>query len=43
MADILLEDVNPNGNVQAIVEVENDACYFYLFGAEDTELGVKSV
>jgi hypothetical protein len=43
MAEILLEDVNPNGNIQAIVEAENDACYFYLCGASEIEFDVKSV
>ncbi len=43
MRQTLLEDVNANGNVQAVVEVENGACYFYLFGAPETELEVKSV
>ena len=43
MAETLLEDVNPNGNIQAVVESDDDACYFYLFAAPDTQLGVKSV
>jgi hypothetical protein len=43
MAETLLEEVNPNGNIQAIVESDDDACYFYLFSAPDTKLGTKSV
>jgi len=29
MADTLLKEVNPNGNAQAIVESDDDTCYFY--------------
>ena len=31
MTETLLEEVNPNGNVQAIVESDDDTRYFYLF------------
>jgi hypothetical protein len=40
---LLLEENNPNGNIQAIVESEDGACYFYLCGAPETKFGVKPV
>lgn len=43
MAAVLLEDVGPNGNTQAVVEVDEEVCYFYLFGAEETDFGMRSV
>src|SRR5215813_1149498 len=43
MAEILLEEVNPNGNIQAVVECDDHVCYFYLFVAPDTQFGMKSV
>src|SRR5262249_37105605 len=43
MAETLLEEVNPNGNIQAVVESDDDVCYFYLFAAPDTQFGMKSV
>ena len=43
MAETLLEEVNPNGNIQAVVESDDDTCYFYLFAAPHTQLGTKSV
>jgi len=43
MAETLLEEVNRNGNIQAVVESDDDACYFYLFAAPHTQLGMKSV
>jgi hypothetical protein len=42
MSEILFEEVNPNGNIQALVEVEADVCFFYLHGAPETEFGVKT-
>jgi suppressor of fused protein SUFU len=39
----LFEEVSPFGNIQAVVEVESQACYFYLFGAPSTEFGMRSV
>src|SRR6516225_6527991 len=42
MVATLLKEVNPNGNIQAVVESDDDACYFYLF-APHTQLGTKSV
>ena len=41
--DVLLEEYNPNGNIQAAVECDSDACYFYLVGDPETELGTRSV
>jgi Suppressor of fused protein (SUFU) len=43
MTETLLEEVNPNGNVQAVVESDDDVCYFYLFAAPDTQFETKSV
>ena len=43
MAEVLFEEVGPNGNLQAVVESDGDVCYFYLFGASDTDFGMKSV
>jgi hypothetical protein len=43
MADVLFEDSGPNGNIQAVVEADEDVCFFYLFGAEGSDFGMKSV
>src|SRR5262245_2212807 len=43
MAATLLAEVNPNGNIQAVVESDDHACYFHLFAAPATQLGMKSV
>jgi hypothetical protein len=43
MTAALLEEVNPNGNIQAVVESDDDVCYFYLFAAPGTQFGMKSV
>ncbi len=43
MSEILLEDIGPNGNIQAIVESTAQATYFYLHGAVETDFGVRSV
>jgi hypothetical protein len=43
VSNILLEQISPLGNVQAIVEADDDTVFFYLNGAPDTGLGVKSV
>lgn len=43
MADVLLEEVGPNGNIQAVVEADDRVCYFYLFSAPETNLGMKAV
>jgi len=43
MTEILLEEVNPNGNIQAVVESDDDVCYFYLFGAAETKFGMRAV
>ncbi|MFO0864612.1 MAG: hypothetical protein U0744_08180 [Gemmataceae bacterium] len=39
----LLEQVGPNGNVQAVVEADEYSAYFYLFGSKDSGLGMRSV
>jgi hypothetical protein len=41
--DVLLEEYNPYGNIQAVVEVSSGACYFYLVGDADTDFGTHSV
>jgi hypothetical protein len=43
MTEVLLEEVGPNGNVQAIVECDDRVCFLYLFGAENTQIGTKAV
>lgn len=43
MAEVLLEEVGPNGNIQAVVEADEDVCFFYLFGAEGGDFGMRSV
>src|SRR4051812_32418586 len=42
-ADVLLEGTGPNGNIQAMVESDDRVCYFYLFGAPETDFGMRSV
>ena len=41
--DVILEEVSPFGNIQAIVEVDSRTCYFYIFGEERSEFGTRSV
>lgn len=43
MGETLFEEVGPLGNVQAVVECDKRACYFYLNGADDTDFGMRSV
>lgn len=43
MADVLLEEVNPNGNIQAVVEADEQVCFFYLYGAQDSDFETASV
>jgi len=43
MVQTLLEVVNPNGNIQAVVESDGHVCYFYLFSKPETGFGTKSV
>jgi hypothetical protein len=43
MAEVVFEEVSPNGNIQAVVEADEDVCFFYLFGAQGTDFGVRSV
>ncbi len=40
---LLLDEINPNGNIQAVVESDDDTCYFYLYGAPDTKIGMRPV
>lgn len=43
MAEVLFEEVGPNGNIQAVVEADEGACFFYLFGSEDIDFGMRAV
>ena len=43
MSEIIFEDINALGNVQAIVECDRRTCYFYLNGADETDFGTRSV
>jgi hypothetical protein len=43
VSELLLEQVSPLGNVQAVVEADERTCYFYLYGSRECEFGVKSV
>ena len=43
MPEVLLVAVGPNGNIQAVVEADENVCYFYLFGAEGIDFGMRSV
>jgi hypothetical protein len=43
MPEVLLEEVGPNGNIQAVVEADENVCYFYLFGDEGANIGMRSV
>ena len=40
--EILIEEISPNGNVQALVEQTEYCCHFYLHGQESSAFGVKS-
>ena len=40
--ECLLEEVSPNGSVEAILEQDGRAAHFYLRGAPDTDFGFKS-
>jgi hypothetical protein len=43
MGGEILEQVGPNGNVQAVVEADDAVAYFYLFGSKESGLGMRSV
>jgi hypothetical protein len=43
MAELLLDEIGPNGNIQAVVESDEQVCYFYLCGAPDINFGMRSV
>jgi hypothetical protein len=38
----LLEECSPNGNVNAVVESDGRTVYFYLFGAPETQFGMRA-
>jgi hypothetical protein len=41
-AETIIELVSPNGNVLAAVEQDTDCAYFYLFGSQESEFGMRS-
>jgi hypothetical protein len=41
-AELLIQDLSPNGNIEACVEQDPRVVYFYLQGAAETEFGVRS-
>jgi len=43
MAETLLEDVSPNGNIHAVVESDDDCCWFYLVFYRETRPEMKAV
>lgn len=43
MNELLLEQVNPNGNVMAVVEATADTTYFYLHGAPESGFEMKAL
>jgi hypothetical protein len=43
MTTTLLEEVNPHGNIQAVVEHDESVCFLYLYPAPETGLGMRSV
>lgn len=38
----VLEELSPNGNIEALVDEDDRVVYFYLRGAPDTEFGFRS-
>lgn len=42
MANVLIEDASPFGNLQALVEADDRTCYFYLWGGAESEFGCSS-
>lgn len=43
MANVLLEETSPFGNLQAFVEADSRTVYFYLWGGSESEFGTRSV
>lgn len=43
MSDVLLEQMNPHDNLQAVVECDGSVTYLYLFSHPESGLGMKSV
>ena len=43
MAEVIFEEIGPNGNIQAVVESDDEVTYFYLFGAPEIDFGMRSV
>jgi hypothetical protein len=41
-SELVLSEVSPNGNVQAIVEQDDRVAYFYLHGPRDSNFGMKA-
>jgi hypothetical protein len=41
-SECLLEEFSPNGNIYAVVEQDENTCYFYLHGGKSGNFGLKS-
>ena len=41
--EVLLEEVNPHGTLQAVVEANHSTVYLYLAGPEDSGFGMRSL
>lgn len=41
-AQVLLEQMSPNGNIAAIVENNGSNVYLYLYGSPETQFGIRS-
>jgi len=41
--EILLQEINFNGNLQAIVEADGESCFMYLGGPEDSDFDFRAV
>lgn len=43
MSQVLLEEVGPNGNIQAVVESADDVCFLYLHGSPESKFGMRTL
>lgn len=43
MSEVLVESINPNGNIQAVVENDEQTCYFYLVGSRQIDFGMRAL
>jgi len=39
---VIVSEVSPNGNIEAVIEQDDRVAYFYLHGLEDSEFGTRS-